>query len=216
MRRLIFSVLGILSIVFAASALEAVNGRELPDSTDFTSSGNSTMRAMQHINDVVGKLAAILPSTEGADAINVDSATITTATIATLNTTGVSTIQMKYDSVLTNTDGSETVTAAQTGSLLVATKSDGATTFTLPDPSAATVGCVWTFIQTANQNLVVTSATADNNAFVADAVATSDQVSCATASHLIGSGIVVIGISATQYFATERNAECPLTVEAAD
>lgn len=205
-------VLGALS---AAMALESVNSREIPDSLDFQSFGSSTARNMQHLNDVVGECANILSSTENADAIDVNKVTADTLVSSLSNLSGVTTLSPKFDSILVNTDGSETVTAALTGQLFVATKSDGATTYTLPDASAATDGCVWVFMQSANQNLVVTATTADNNDFVADNVATSDQVSCATASHLIGAGVVVYGAN-SKYFAYALNTECPLTVEAAD
>lgn len=118
--------------------------------------------------------------------------------------------------ISTDTTGTVAVGSGVTdsGVLFVATYA-GTTTYTLPDPSATTVGAIWTFVQTADQDLVVTTATADNDAFVADGVATSDKVSIATSSHKIGGGIQVICISATQYLARAFGG-ATMTVEAAD
>ena len=214
----LFAVLLIASISVNAQ-IHKVNGREIPQKEAFTGTGASFQNSMDQIDTLLTEVADILYSTEGADGIDVDSASITTATIttATIGTlSGVTSMMPKLDSVLVNTDGSETLTAAQSGILVVATKSDGATTVTLPDASASTVGCVFYVIQSANQNLVVTSTTADNNGFIADAVATSDQVSCETADHKIGSGVMIVGVDANSYAAFALNTECPLTVEAAD
>lgn len=117
-------------------------------------------------------------------------------------------------SIVTNTDGGETLTAAQSGFLIVCTKSDGATTITLPDPSAATVGVTYEIMQVADQVLNVVPTTADGNSIVALNVATSDKVSCETGGQKIGSGIRIIGISATQWFAEPMAGT--MTVEAAD
>lgn len=183
---------------------------------------------------------AITPTTTTGSAITLDASTLTTGNAlkitgvdATLNggkyincyggtgTTSVFSIgetgAMLYkQTVLTNTDASETLTAAQSGTFVVCTAAGGATTITLPDPSASTVGCVFYVMQTANQNAVITCTTADSNAIVADAVATSDQVSLATANHKIGAVAMVVGISATKWLATSLSPTCPLTVEAAD
>ncbi len=48
-----------------------------------------------------------------------------------------------------NTDGSETLDATMSGKMCIASKADGATTITIPDPSAATVGIVYYIMQTA-------------------------------------------------------------------
>lgn len=223
MNRIVSLFAVVLLVAGSAMAFEKVNSRELPDSTDFSGYGASFQRNMQHINDALGEAANLMGSTVDGDDLavdHVDAATVTTTglvTAATLTTTGLVTAEyLKFGNVVANTSGTDTLTAGESGTVFVATKSDGATTYTLPDPGATTIGVVYTFIQTANQNLVVVPTTADGNSLVADAVATSDNVSCQAASHKIGSGIQVIGISATQWAAFALNSECPLTVEAAD
>ncbi len=129
---------------------------------------------------------------------------------------GVLSCQIDYSDIVTNTDGSETLAYSQSGALVLATKSDGTTTITLPNPASSTVGNVFYLLQTADQNLEVVPTTGDGNSLVADGVATSDKVSCATSSHKIGAGMIVIGISATQWYVGALNPACPLTVEAAD
>lgn len=134
-----------------------------------------------------------------------------------LDVDGVAAIdKFKFGATLTQADGTETLTAAQTGLLVICTKADGTTTITLPDPSAATVGVVYYVLQTANQNVDIVPTTANGNSIIADAVATSDKVSLATAGHLIGSGALVIGVSATKWQIIALSPTCPLTVEAAD
>ena len=64
--------------------------------------------------------------------------------------------------------------------------------------------------------MIVTCTTADNNAFVCNGVATSDNVTISTSSHKIGAGMIVIGISATQWYVGGLNPESLLTPEAAD
>lgn len=203
MKKLFAIVLACLIMAPGAYAIKLTNGRKVPEATDLRPLGH----AADMIEDLLTETANALGSTVDGDDLEVDA--ITTSGLATLE-------YMKYGNVVSNTSGADTVTAAETGSIFVATKSDGATTFTLPAPSASTVGVVYRFVQTADQNLVVIGATADNNAIVADGVATTDQVSCATSSHKIGSGVLVIGISATKWAAFAMNSECPLTVEAAD
>jgi len=117
--------------------------------------------------------------------------------------------------VITNTDGSETLAVTQSGYLVVSTKSDGATTITLPDPSAAIIGVSFEVMQTADQALEVVCTTADSDGFVALGVPTSDKVSLATASEKIGGGIRIVGISATQWAAFAIGS-ATLTVEAED
>lgn len=206
----IFALLLCIGSFANVFALKTVNGREIPESEDFSTFGSSFQNKIAHYDSILTETANLMGATVGGDDIDVDEATITTA-----NITGILTGNLKHDSIVVNTDGAETVTAAQTGALFVSTKSDGATTYTLPDATSAINGCIWTFFQTADQNMVVTATTADNNDFVADAVATSDQVSAETASHKIGSGIVVYGAN-SKYYAFALNPECPLTVEAAD
>lgn len=139
--------------------------------------------------------------------------TVSNATDGTVAVSGVLSANLRAATVVVNTDESETLTAAQSGAFVTF---DGAGTATLPDPSAATIGVVWYLLQTADADLIVTATSADNNAFVADNVATSDAVTLTGAGHKIGSGMMVIGISATQYFVMALNAESELTPEAAD
>lgn len=115
--------------------------------------------------------------------------------------------------VVTNTDESETLTAAQSGYLVT---TDGAATVTIPDPSAATVGVIYYLMQTADASLTVTATTANSNSIICDGVATTDSVAITTAGHQIGAGMVVIGISATKWYVGGLNPESVLTPEAAD
>jgi len=131
-----------------------------------------------------------------------------------ISSTGVFTGMLR--SVVTDATGTVALTAAQTNSILFCTAAGGATTVTIPDPSAATVGVVYHIIQTADQNLVVTATAANGNSIVCDGVATSDNVTISTASHKIGAGMVIIGISATQWYVGGLNPESLLTPEAAD
>lgn len=218
MKRVFMTALFVLVALSSTFAMKAVNGRSVPEEEDMRGLGH----AAAQIENLLEEAVNLMGSTEDGDDLAVDDITaddITAGdiTAATVTTSGLATLEfMKYGNIVTNTTGSDTLTAAETGSIIVATKSDGATTITLPNPSAATVGLEYTIIQTADQNLVVVPTTADGNSIVADAVATSDNVSCATAGHKIGSGIRVIGISATKWAAFAMNSECPLTVEAAD
>jgi hypothetical protein len=123
--------------------------------------------------------------------------------------------QLKLPAPVANTDGTETLDATQSGVIVTAAYA-GTTTITIPDPGATTVGVVYYLIQTANQTLTVTATTANGNSIVCDGVATSDNVSITTAGHLIGAGMVVIGISATQWYVGSLNPESLLTPEAAD
>lgn len=118
--------------------------------------------------------------------------------------------------VLTDATGTKSLASTDANCVLFVTKSDGATTVTIPDPSAATVGVIYYIIQTADQNLVLTATSANSNSLVCDGVATSDNVTISTASHKIGAGMIVIGISATQWFVGGLNPESLLTPEAAD
>jgi hypothetical protein len=150
------------------------------------------------------------------DKFTVAGATGNTVIAGTLAVTGVATAGVKLPAAVLNTDGSETLTAAQSGKMIVASKADGTTTVTLPDPGATTVGVVYYILQTADQSLVVDLTTADGNSIVCDGVATADAVTISTASHKIGAGMIVIGISATQWYIGGLNPESVLTPEAAD
>lgn len=122
----------------------------------------------------------------------------------------------KHLTPVTNSDASETLTAAQSGLFVVATAAGGATTITIPDASAATVGVIYYIVQTADQDLILTATTGNSNSIVCDGVATSDSVTISTVGHKIGSGMFVIGISATKWYVGGLNPESVLTPEAAD
>lgn len=152
----------------------------------------------------------------GDSDIEVDLSNSHTGRATNLTTDGVATLNYRIKNIIANTDGAETLTAGDSGALVTASKSDGATTITIPDPSSATVGVIYYILQTADQNLVLTCETADNNAIVCDGVATSDNVTISTSAHKIGAGMVVMGISATKWYVGGLNPESLLTPEAAD
>jgi hypothetical protein len=143
--------------------------------------------------------------------INTDTGTLS---IAGVTQAGIRRPADTYDAT-----GTIAVGLTLSGKSIVATYA-GTSTATIVDPTAASVGVVYEFLQTVDQNLVVQATTADCNCFIADNVLTSDKVSLATASHKIGGGIKVIGIqtgAATyKWFATAMSPTEPLTVEAAD
>lgn len=157
------------------------------------------------------------PTVTGATYSNIDACGM----LADAQTwSGVQTAGIIQPASIYNSDGSETLDATMSGKTVVCTKSDGTTTITIPVPAAGTVGVVYEIVQTADRQVDVVCTTADSNGIVADGVATSDQVSLATASHLIGGGIRLIGIqtaaSTYKWFATAMSPTEPLTVEAAD
>lgn len=137
------------------------------------------------------------------------------ATNWSVSTTGVG-IGFKLGTPVLNTDATETLTVAQSNKMIVCSNAAGATTVTLPNPGATTVGVIYYILQTTDQNLIVDLTTADGNSIVCDGVATSDAVTISTASHKIGAGMIVIGISATQWYIGGLNPESVLTPEAAD
>ncbi|TSA57816.1 hypothetical protein D4R42_00820 [bacterium] len=139
--------------------------------------------------------------------------TIANTTDGTVAVSGVLSANLRVATVVVNTDESETLTAAQSGAIVTF---DGAGTATIPDASAATIGVVYYLLQTADNELIVTSTTANNNSFVCDNVATSDLVTYGGVGHLIGGGMIVKGISATKWFVGSLNGEGTLTPEAAD
>lgn len=107
------------------------------------------------------------------------------------------------------------VTAADYGSI-IACSYGGATTITLPDPSADTVGATFYITQLVDHTLtIVGGSTANNNNIIADGVRTADNVSFSTASHKIGAMCRVVGISATKWLITNASS-CAMTVGAAD
>lgn len=118
--------------------------------------------------------------------------------------------------VLTDNTGTKALAATDANCVLLCSYGSGATTVTIPDPSASTVGVIFYVVQTANQNLVVTCTTANSNGIVCDGVATTDNVTISTSSHKIGGGMIIIGLSATQWYIGGLNPASPLTPEAAD
>ena len=142
---------------------------------------------------------------------------VNSASVFSVDSTGlIAPLYIKLGTVVANTNGTVTLTAAQSGAFVTASKSDGATTITIPDPSAATVGVYYRILQTADQDLVVTCATANSNGIVCDGVATTDNVTINTGSHKIGAGMYILGISATKWYVGGLNPESVLTPEAAD
>ena len=157
------------------------------------------------------------PTVTGATYSNIDACGM----LADAQTwSGVQTAGIRQPTSIYNADGSETLDATMSGKTVVCTKGDGTTTITIPNPDATTVGVVYEVVQTADRQVDVVCTTADSNGIVADGVATSDKVSLATASHLIGGGMRVIGIQTAaatyKWFVTAMSPTEPLTVEAAD
>jgi hypothetical protein len=158
--------------------------------------------------------AALTIGAGGTGALTLGDVGSTTAMLSsgwTVASTGITTGLLQ--TVIVNTDESETLSSAQSG---VVVTTDGAATVTIPDPSAATIGVIYYILQTADDNLIITATTANSNSIVCDGVATSDAVTISTASHKIGAGMIVIGISATQWYVGGLNPESVLTPEAAD
>lgn len=168
--------------------------------------------------------AVVLGSTDGTVAIASNDWAISTSGAATgmgsITSDGIVTGGFKMLSTIINTDGSETLDVTMSGKTAIATKSDGATTFTIPDADTTIMGVVYYLLQTADQNLIVTATTANNNDFVCDGVATSDAVTISTASHLIGAGMIIIGIrtgvGTFKWYVGGLNPDAVLTPEAAD
>ena len=119
-----------------------------------------------------------------------------------------------------NTDGTQTLTAGQSGIVLVCTYASGGTTVTLPEGTASIEGVIYYIVQTAAQDVVLTTATADNNDFIADAVATSDNVTLTGSGHQVGNAAMVIGVqdgaSSWAWVVCGMNPEATVTPESAD
>ena len=120
-----------------------------------------------------------------------------------------------FRKIVTDATGAVTAGATHWGKVIAATKSDGATTITLPAPSTDLVGAWFEVIQTVDQNLTIIGATANNNAIIADGVLTTDSVVFSTSSHKIGARAFVMCVSATKWFIANASS-CTMTVEAAD
>lgn len=174
--------------------------------TGAISNVNVSSNFATNLNTGTSSGALTLGGGSGTVAVNSSGWDITTAGV----TSGL------LHSIVANTDASETLTAAQSGAFVVCSNAAGATTITLPDPSAGTVGVIYYLLQTADQNLIATATTANGNSIVCDGVATTDNVTISTASHKIGAGMIIIGISATQWYIGGLNPESVLTPEVAD
>lgn len=119
------------------------------------------------------------------------------------------------EQIVVEATAARTIDQNDFGKLVLASYA-GATTFTLPAPSAALVGAWLDVGQTVNQDLIVKgTATADNNAIIADGVLTTDQISFATTDHKVGARAHIVCVSATKWMITNTSA-CTMTVEAAD
>lgn len=93
---------------------------------------------------------------------------------------------------ITNKTANYTVTAAEAGSIFENTGDADAIAYTLPTPGASTNGLVYLFVSGADQNMQITCATSDKIITVDDVAA--DTVTSQTASELIGSVILAIGM----------------------
>ena len=119
------------------------------------------------------------------------------------------------EKVVLEATAARTIEQNDFGKLILASYA-GATTFTLPAPSAALVGAWLDVGQTVDQDLIVKgTSVANNNAVLTDGVLTSDQISFATSSHKIGARAHIVCISATKWMITNTSG-CTMTVEAAD
>lgn len=149
----------------------------------------------------------------GVDTTTITAATGNTSIGGTLAVTGASTIPIVP--IVAETTAARTVTSADFGKTITCSYA-GATTITLPNPSAGIVGATFLVAQTVDQNLtIVGGSTADNNNIIADGVATCDNVAFSTGSHKIGAMARVTCISATKWLITNASG-CTMTVEAAD
>jgi hypothetical protein len=92
--------------------------------------------------------------------------------------------------IVLNTTGAAAIDAASNGKTYVATKADGATTFTLPAPAAGLAGVRVRFVQTANQNLVIDGTADKMVVFGGDG--TSKTATFSTLNELIGAGAEAI------------------------
>jgi hypothetical protein len=183
-----------------------------------TATGGATITGAAVNLNASSNFAVNIGTGSTASAVTIGGGSNTVAVNSTnysVSTTGVG-IGLKLGTPVLNTTGTETLTVAQSNKMIVSSKSDGATTVVLPDPGATTVGVVYYILQTVDQNITVSLTTPDGNSIVCDGVATSDAVTISTASHKIGAGMLVIGISATQWYVGGLNPESVLTPEAAD
>jgi hypothetical protein len=136
-----------------------------------------------------------------------------TSIAGTLIVDGIATIPVKP--IVNLTDQTLTISATHYGKYVVAAFA-GATTITLPDPGAGTVGAEFYIVQSVNQDLTIIGGSgANNNQIIADGVLTTDNVAYTTSNHKVGAMCRVFGISATKWLITNASA-CAMTIEAAD
>lgn len=93
-------------------------------------------------------------------------------------------------------DSNYNVLPSDAGKLLVGTKAGSGITFTLP-PVATSKGCMWRFIQTKDQNLVIAGPA---NSIVSKNNATADTVTFSEATEKIGAAAMVICDGSKHYF----------------
>lgn len=136
-----------------------------------------------------------------------------TAIAGTLSVAGATTLSLLP--VVSETGASRNITSADFGSI-VACSYAGATSISLPNPSAGIVGGTVFIAELVDQTLTIIGGdTANNNQIIADGVLTSDNVAFSTASHKIGSMARATCISATKWLITNASS-CAMTVEVAD
>ena len=85
---------------------------------------------------------------------------------------------------------SYTVTTDDSGTVFTTTGATGAVVFTLPAVATASAGCFYIFVNTVDQDMTVTSGTADKLVYDGDAAA--DSLAFSTASHKIGGAVLVV------------------------
>lgn len=191
------------------------NGSTTTDVVKIKTTNTATSTTMLNISNASGTVTTGVDINGSLtnDIVLQNDETINNSTNGTVAISGVLSANQRFATVIVNTDESETLTAAQSGAIVTF---DGAGTAIIPDPSVATIGVVYYLLQTADADLIVTATTPTGDSFVADNVATSDNVTLTGAGHKMGSGMMVIGISATKWFVMALNAESELTPEAAD
>lgn len=105
-----------------------------------------------------------------------------------------------FGSVVANTTGTQALTVSDSGKFILATKNDGTTTVSVPDPAATTVGAYYYIAQSEDQDLKITTATGDDtDVFITLHSQDSDYITFSTASEKIGAAAYVVGVSATKW-----------------
>jgi hypothetical protein len=102
---------------------------------------------------------------------------------------------------IVNTDGSEDLTAAQSGTWVIATKADGATTVGLPAAASTAAGTWFRISQTADQNLKISATAGDNtDSLITLNSADSDYVTYDQAGQKIGATCIVVATGSKWLF----------------